>query len=354
MQKDAWRLVTRPTRRQFVQGIAGLGLSIGGLALLAGCSSLGRPAAPAAPVRPDTPLETTTLRFANNSAICIAPEFVAEDLLRAKGFSDVQYVDIPGIPWPAIATGEVDMALATVGIPIVQADTADTVVILAGMHVGCFELFANPSVRSISDLKGKRVAVTSQGSGRHVHLAAMSAYVGVDPNRDVNWVFDGPSDAIRQFSAGQVDAFMAFPPEPQELRANGIGHVIVNTHTDRPWSQYFCCVLLGNRAFVQQHPVATRRAVRSLLEAADVCANEPERAARGMVDRGFASDYGHVLQTLKALPYNRWREYDPEDTVRFYALRLQEVGMIKSSPDAIIQKGTDWRFLNELKQELKA
>ena len=38
---------------------------------------------------------------------------------------------------------------------------------------------------------------------------------------------------------------MAFPPEPQELRAKGIGHVIVSTATDRPWSQYFCCVLVS-------------------------------------------------------------------------------------------------------------
>ena len=40
--------------------------------------------------------------------------------------------------------------------------------------------------------------------------------------------------------------------------------------------------------------------------------------------------------------------------MRFYALRLHEVGMIKSSPNTIIAEGTDWRFLNELKRELKA
>jgi len=45
---------------------------------------------------------------------------------------------------------------------------------------------------------------------------------------------------------------------------------------------------------------------------------------------------------------------DPEDTIRFYALRLHEVGMVKSSPQKIIADGTDWRFLNELKRELKA
>jgi NitT/TauT family transport system substrate-binding protein len=56
---------------------------------------------------------------------------------------------------------------------------------------------------------------------------------------------------------------------------------------------------------------------------------------------------------LKEIPYNKWRDYNQEDTVRFYALRLQEVGMVKSSPQKIIAQGTDWRFLNELKKELK-
>ncbi|MBV8334723.1 MAG: ABC transporter substrate-binding protein, partial [Alphaproteobacteria bacterium] len=42
------------------------------------------------------------------------------------------------------------------------------------------------------------------------------------------------------------------------------------------------------------------------------------------------------------------------DTIRWYALRLRETGFVKSSPQKIIADGTDWRFLNELKRELKA
>ena len=64
-------------------------------------------------------------------------------------------------------------------------------------------------------------------------------------------------------------------------------------------------------------------------------------------------NHEYALQTLQEIPYSRWREYNPEDTVRFFALRLHEAGMIKSSPQQIIVQGTDWRFLNELKKELK-
>jgi NitT/TauT family transport system substrate-binding protein len=129
--------------------------------------------------------------------------------------------------------------------------------------------------------------------------------------------------------------------------------VVINTNVDRPWSQYFCCLVAGNRDFVRKYPIATKRALRAMLKATDICSLDPTRAARYLVGRGFAPRYDYALQTLQEVPYGRWRDYDPEDTLRFYALRLQEAGMIKSTPQRILAQGTDWRFLNELKKELK-
>src|SRR4030095_15161922 len=127
----------------------------------------------------------------------------------------------------------------------------------------------------------------------------------------------------------------------------------VNSSVDRPWSQYFCCMVSGRREFVRQYPVATKRAVRAILKAADICALEPDRATRFLVEKDYAKRYDYTLQAMQNIPYDKWREYDPEDTVRFYALRLHEAGMIKRSPQKIITQGTDWRFFNELKKELK-
>jgi len=62
------------------------------------------------------------------------------------------------------------------------------------------------------------------------------------------------------------------------MRARRIGHVIVNTAVDRPWSQYFCCLLEAYRENVRKNPVATKRALRAILKRRDVCATEPERA----------------------------------------------------------------------------
>jgi NitT/TauT family transport system substrate-binding protein len=112
-------------------------------------------------------------------------------------------------------------------------------------------------------------------------------------------------------------------------------------------------MVTGNRGFVRKYPVATKRALRAILSAVDRCAREPDLCARFLVDRGYTNNYDVALQALQEIPYDTWRQYDPEDAVRFYVLRLHEVGMLKSTPQKLIAHGTDWRFLNELKKELK-
>jgi len=158
---------------------------------------------------------------------------------------------------------------------------------------------------------------------------------------------------MRLLAEGNIDAVPTFPPDAQEFRARRIGRVIVNTATDPPWSQYFCCMVAGNRDFVRQHPIATRRALRAILKSASVCAFEPERAARALVDKGSLLSYELIVQVLKELAYGKWREYDPEDTVRFYALHLRAAGFVTRSPQEIVAQGTDWQFFNALKKELK-
>jgi NitT/TauT family transport system substrate-binding protein len=182
----------------------------------------------------------------------------------------------------------------------------------------------------------------------------MAAYVGLDPRKDINWVNHSADESMRLLAEGRIDAYLGFPTNPQEFRAKKIGRVVVNSAVDRPWSQYFCCMLVGNREFVRKHPVATRRALRAILKSADICAARPESVARTVTDRGFSRNYDYTVQAIRDLPYGRWRELDPVDTVLFYSLRLREVGMIKSSPAKIMAQGADWRFFRELKKELKA
>ena len=235
----------------------------------------------------EPPPEIRKIRLVKIPGICIAPQYVADDLLRSEGFTDVSYVQSPaGMATSQLASGEADFTMAFVGPHIINVDAGHPIVVLAGVHVGCFELFAVDRVRTISDLKGKTVAVQSLQSSQHIFLSSMAAYIGLDPRKDIKWATYSSAESIRLLAEGKIDAFLAFPPEPQELRARKIGHLVVSSSVDRPWSQYFCCLIAGNREFVRKYPVATKRVVRAILKASDICALEPERAARTVVDKG--------------------------------------------------------------------
>ena len=210
-------------------------------------------------------------------------------------------------------------------------------------------------MRAVRDLKGKTAAIHYFWSGDHVMLSTMLAYVGINPRHDVTWITGRDMrNAMDLFAEGKADAFVGYAQEPPELRSKKIGRVIVDTAQDRPWSQYFCCMVVANRDFAQRNPIATKRALRAILKAADMCADDPERVARFLTAKLYEPRYPIGLEVMKGTLYARWREANPEDTLRFYALRLHEVGMIKNTPQKLIAQGTDWRFLNELKKELKA
>jgi NitT/TauT family transport system substrate-binding protein len=299
-------------------------------------------------------LETMTVRLPRIPGVCIAPQDVVGPLLRAEGFTDIRYVDQQASATEPVAHGEVDFDQNYASNFIKGIAAGQPITLLSGVHVGCFELFVQNSIRTIADLKGKSVGIQALGANPHVLVTLMAAEVGLDPQRDIHWMTDPEVKPIDRFIEGKIDAFIGFAPEPQELRARRIGHVLVNTAVDRPWSQYFCCMLGGNRDFVRNNPVATKRVLRAILKSADLCAAQPALVAREIVDRGFTPRYDYALEALRELPYDRWRDYDPEDTVRFYALRLHEVGLIESTPQEIIARSADWRFLDELKSELKA
>ena len=303
----------------------------------------------------DPPPETARLRIAEIPSSCRSPEWIAADLLRAEGFTDVQYNRVQGTLGveKALASGEADISGHFAAPVIVRLEAGDPIVILGGEHAGCFELLASDNIRTIRDLKHRKVAVPLLDPSPYAFLASMLAHVGLDARKDIQWVRQPAEESMQLLADGKIDAYLGFPPAPQEFRARKIGRIVVNSATDRPWSQYFCCMLVGNREFVRKHPVAVKRAMRAIMKSAEVCTSSPETVAKSLMTKGLAKNYDHTLDAIKGIPYGRWREFEAEDTVRFYALRLREAGLIKSSPQKIIAQGTDWRFLNELKKELR-
>jgi NitT/TauT family transport system substrate-binding protein len=339
-RNDGW------SRREFIEGMAltGAGAMLGmrpNLALAA----------------PEPPPETTTLRMRVWRPSCWSPVHVAEPLLRKEGFTDIQYLSGPGPKAVEMfKEGAIDLSPSFSATEIYALETKKhPAVFLSGLHVGCYALVGSDRVNSVRDLNGKTVWTgTVEDNGPHIFFKAIVAYVGLDPYKDIKYSWVKKDEAIQMFKDGKLDAFMSFPPGPQELMDKGVGKLLVDTNVDRPWSQYFCCMISGHKDFVKKNPVATKRALRAILKANDIVAKDPELALKVLMEKKIwkKAETKYILQSIKDIPYGMWRDYNPEETVRFYAMRLHDVGMLKTAPEEFIKQHTDWSILNSMKQEL--
>jgi NitT/TauT family transport system substrate-binding protein len=187
-------------------------------------------------------------------------------------------------------------------------------------------------------------------------FVSMLVSVGVDPN-EVNWTED-PNYTTAYFIEGKVDAFLAATTAGYFIRTNPAnpGRLILNTSVDKPWSQNYCCLIVANRDWAQRNPVAAKRLTRAMLRASDMAAKDLAFAARTAIEKKlFPANitYDILHDMLVELPF-AWREYDPEETLRFYSLRLADGKLIKKTPQQIINEGADLAYFRQLRKELKA
>src|SRR5262249_23183913 len=174
----------------------------------------------------EAPLETTTVRIPTGTLICNAPQYIADELLRAEGFTDIQHVPVTpdaGTPPEPMERSALDFAMVYMPPMVAAIEAGSPATLLAGVHDGWNSFVAHEGIRSVRDLKGKKVSV---GLVRQVMIASMAAYVGLDPGKDIEWVSSPFATGKELFIERKIDAFLALPPDPQELRARKIGHVI--------------------------------------------------------------------------------------------------------------------------------
>jgi NitT/TauT family transport system substrate-binding protein len=184
------------TRRGFLGGIAA-----------AGAASLIRASRVEAA---EGALETTTVRC-QKPGLCVSYLYIAEELLHAEGFTDIRYVDASmGAVGPA--HGEADFAPLYASQCLRAIDAGEPLMLLAGVMVGCFELFATEGIDSVAELKGKSIGVGAAGSLSQQLLTLITAQVGLDSMKDVQWITDPSVKPIELFVQGKIDAFLGFPP----------------------------------------------------------------------------------------------------------------------------------------------
>lgn len=255
------------SRRTLLKGAAGLGLAAATGTLLTACGSAGGRESEASGPDADGPLETTSIRlFSSAPANCIAAQYRAESFLREEGFTDVQYPHFAVKDVVAgLAEGAIDFGLWYPPSMMPWIVDGAPLVILGGVHVGCWEVIATGDIKTMRDFEGKTVSVISPNFTDGMFMAMALGNVGLDLNKDVKLVHHPPSEYARLLSSGEIDGVVATPPLSTDLRAKGIGTVVVNSVADPPWSNYYCCAPIAHRDWMDKHRVAAKRVLRAML-----------------------------------------------------------------------------------------
>ncbi len=297
---------------------------------------------------------------------------MAGDFLREEGFTgdfDSGSAPLPQLVIPSVLRGDADIGVSFANTFVGFVDAGQPIVALGGIHPGCAQVWARPGIDTISDLKGKTVALQTKlntfnnktsPSTVYSFFVSLLARVGIEPAA-VNFVELGaaanPRDA---FMEGKSDAYLAQAEQGTLLQADpkNPGKLILDTTMDKPWSQVDCCLLVANREWLKANPVAAKRATRAILRSADAVTKDRRSAPGAAIATGlFSSSPGIteavVADTIKDLSFD-WRDYDPEETVRFFALQLSDAKLIGKTPQEIISAGTDFAYFRQLRRELKA
>jgi NitT/TauT family transport system substrate-binding protein len=348
------------TRREVLRRGAGTAAALAAGPLLASCGGGSVPAtaassaaaATAVPTLP--PPETTTIKLAADA--CDIPMYAAERYLREEGFTDIQFTDQLGNG--AIATGGAHIAR---GFPTqfflgVQSGTPK-VIALGGLHPGCVEIWAQPGIASLKDLRGRSVTVAAKtlANTPYSYMAMVLKQAGVDP-KDVNWVVQADANPVRLFIDGKTDAVFAAADADAALGHNPAnkGHVIHSQAMEEPWKSTNCCFILVSEPWYRANPIAAKRALRAIYRTADALPADRSDAAKAATDKGLyggAASFANVRDAANMVPVD-WRSYDPEKAVRFYAPLLSDVGVLTTSADDLL-KALDLRIYKELVTELK-
>lgn len=331
------------------------GAAVAGGSALAACAQ--QSGAAQIPPKELPPPETTTVR------IVMPPEcdpgiWFAKDYLLSEGFK-VSFVTTPFTSQRWLTNDLADFAPAHAEFTVATIAAGLPLTILAGLHTGCFELWVDRSIANVRDLRGRRISVR-QGSTSDqffVFFAVLLGSIGIDLLKDVHLVESGPDDypgMIAAYTEGRADAVLAGGAQgPSLKRLKAPGHVILETMTEKPWSQYVCCHLVANRDWARRNPIATQYVTRAVLRATDAAAKDHARAAHDSVAGGFPKEESLVTAAMDMSTYN-WRDLEPEETLRFFGLWLAKVKLIKSTPEQLIQNGTDLAYMRRLRSELKS
>jgi NitT/TauT family transport system substrate-binding protein len=268
---------------------------------------------------------------------CEAPIFMAVE----KGFFKEEglEVDLVKCEWSkykdVLALGGYDITHHLVMYFLKPIEQGLDVKFTAGIHRGCLRVqaAANGNVRSVQDLRGKRIGVPGMGTPPFIFANRVLGANGMDAGKDVSWRVFPAGELGLALDKGEVDAIADSEPIGTLLLAQGKVRNIADQATDAPYKDEYCCAVIANGKYLAKHPRETAAATRALLKGAKWVETNPAAAARLSVEKKYLASNPELnttaISNLRYIP----SVSGAEAAVTSAAEEMKRAGMLSPTTD---------------------
>ena len=268
---------------------------------------------------------------------CHAPLYIAyeKDFFKEEGLD----AEIVRGDWDflreSLATGKIDAAQGMVITYLKSIEQGLDVNITAGVHKGCMHVLTakDSPLSKPEDLKGKRIGIQGIGTSPWFFAARVVSSLGMDIKHDVEWKVYPLAELKQALEKKEVDAISVIDPAGELLLSEGFARDIVNSNTDAPYKDEYCCVVFVSGQLIKTDPDTATRLTRAILKAAKWVSSNPQSAAEICVEKKYMSGTVELnVRVLAQLNYMPSVEGGAEAT-KTAASAMQKVGILDASTD---------------------
>ncbi|MFL5341165.1 MAG: ABC transporter substrate-binding protein [Gemmataceae bacterium] len=336
----------------FVRGrrfaLVGVPLVVAGLAALlqGGCGSSKPIVVPGEPIK---------LKVVYLGLTCEPPIFVAYE----KGFFQEEGLDVELVKsdWDSmrdgLGLGKFQATHHLLMYMMKPIENGLDVKITGGIHTGCLRVQAgkNTNIKTLEDLKGKKIGVTVLGSPPHLFASRAMVAQGINPEKDVEWITT-PADTFGlALDQGKLDAVASAEPIGTKLLVTGKVHNVCDQAVTPPYGDEYCCVVTLNGKFARENPEAAAKVTRALLKGAKWVGANPTAAAKLAVEKKYVSATAEInAQAISMLKYEPGVAKAKRD-LHSVAQELKQSGFLKPSTNADELADRAWMDLDGVTDE---
>ena len=286
---------------------------------------------------------------------CEAPIFTAVE----KGFFKEEGLDVTLVKceWAnykdVLALGGFDVTHHLVMYFLKPVEQGLDVKFTGGIHRGCLRVqaAAKGNIRSIKDLRGKRIGVPGMGTPPFIFANRVLGANGINPGKEITWLVFPAGELGLALDKGEVDAVANSEPIGSLLLSDGKVRNIADQAADAPYKDEYCCAVLVNGKSLARNPKASAAATRALLKAAKWVEANPAAAARLSVEKKYLAST--VEQNTIAISHLRYipSVSGAEAAVKLAATEMKRAGMLNPSTDVAGLAGRAFVHLDGVSDE---